>query len=344
MPVSHSSRSRHTSPPPTVTPARTGHKRSVSSNPGYSPTITSSGPQQKLNVVTRVAIEGKARRTQDGASIRMFLKVCIFYQYWYTGLHFLQITIPLDSVTPGSTLPLFSGLTGFVLLTPHFFKGLSFLAEENVKVLTSQVHPLDHNSIPFNFSSAVSPLLHNAARALNLPSRSSESLHLGFGTTKSSASQSSSRSFKSNNKGNLNGGAAPPIDVQYTGHILVSGYNISFVLPKVFISLSRNGGLSDNEEEGSFPTPKRVSVGERSQAHFMAAIDLWVPFLCMPPRSPYLVSILFISPIIRWLISFLAFYPDTSMFTQSYKTANLPSRCYKHFGLSGFIVLHGGRK
>ena len=73
MPVSHSIRSRRNSPPSTIaTPARTGHRRSFSSTPG---TITSSGHQQKLNVVTRVAIEGKARPGQDGASIRMFLKV-----------------------------------------------------------------------------------------------------------------------------------------------------------------------------------------------------------------------------------------------------------------------------
>ena len=80
MPVSHSFRSRHNSPPSTIaTPARTGHRRSLSSNPG---TITSSGHQQKLNVVTRVAIEGKARRGQDGASIRMFLKVRVSCRCW----------------------------------------------------------------------------------------------------------------------------------------------------------------------------------------------------------------------------------------------------------------------
>ena len=81
MPVSHSFRSRHNSPPSTIaTPARTGHRRSLSSNPG---TIISSGHQQKLNVVTRVAIEGKARRGQDGASIRMFLKVRVSCRCWH---------------------------------------------------------------------------------------------------------------------------------------------------------------------------------------------------------------------------------------------------------------------
>ena len=169
----------------------------------------------------------------------------------------------------------------------HIFSKL-YLAEENVKVLTSQVHPLDHNSVPFDFSSTVSPLLFNAARALHLPARSSENFNSAFGTSKSNSSRS-----KSNNKGATNGEAAPPIDVQYTGHILVSGYNISFVLPKVFLSPLREGGSSDNEEESFSRTTRRPSAGERSQAHFMAAIDLWVPFLCMPPRSPYLAGIFF---------------------------------------------------
>ena len=173
------------------------------------------------------------------------------------------------------------------LLSVYSIFSKLFFVEENVKVLTSQVHPLDHNSVPFNFSSTVSPLLYNAARALHLPARSSENFNSTFGTAKANSSRS-----KSNNKGDTNGETAPPIDVQYTGHILVSGYNISFVLPKVFLSPIRDGGLSDNEESFS-RTTRRPSAGERSQAHFMAAIDLWVPFLRMPPRSPYLVGISF---------------------------------------------------
>jgi len=57
-----------------TTPARSSYLRNTS-NASYSPTVTSGGGPQKLNVVTRVAIEGKAKRGQDGASIRMFLKV-----------------------------------------------------------------------------------------------------------------------------------------------------------------------------------------------------------------------------------------------------------------------------
>ncbi len=42
------------------------------STSSYSPTINSA---QKLNIVTRVAIEGKANRDKDTANIKMYLKV-----------------------------------------------------------------------------------------------------------------------------------------------------------------------------------------------------------------------------------------------------------------------------
>ena len=99
MPVPYNSKSRQNSPPSTVAPARNGHKRTPSSNPGYSPTITSGAHQQKLNVVTRVAVEGKARRGHDGASIRMFLKVCISYQH--LQLLFILIIFVTDNFALG---------------------------------------------------------------------------------------------------------------------------------------------------------------------------------------------------------------------------------------------------
>lgn len=198
--------------------------------------------------------------------------------------------MPLDSVTPGSTIPLFPGayLGLFWLSHAHGF------LEENLKILTSQVHPLDNNSVPYNFSSTVSPLLHNAARALNLPARSHESFNSTFNIAKSNGHSSSIRSSKSESSEH-----APPVDVQYTGHILVSGYNISYVLPKVFIPHRRAG--SDEEGEGFSRTPagrRRPSIGERNQAQFMAAIDMWIPFLSKPMRYPYLVCFCSISTLL----------------------------------------------
>ncbi|KAJ3733991.1 hypothetical protein DFJ43DRAFT_1022595 [Lentinula guzmanii] len=187
------------------------------------PTITSLGTQQKLNV-NRVAIEGKAKQNEDNVSIRMYLKM----------------SLTLDSVSPGITVQLFP--------------------EENVKILSSQVHPLDSNSVPYDFDSTVSPLLNRAARALKLPERSKQTFQSAFNLASADSST--------------------VVDTTYTGHILVSNYYISYVLPKYFPS-----------ESSTSISRRRSSVGERNQVQFMAAIDMVVPYISRPPRSPYLLSI-----------------------------------------------------
>ncbi|KNZ78473.1 hypothetical protein J132_00836 [Termitomyces sp. J132] len=227
---------------------------STPSNTSYSSTVTPGG-QQKLNIVTRVAIEGKAKKDKDGASVRMYLKM----------------SIPLDQVQPGMTIPLFP--------------------EENVKILTSHVHPLNNHSVPYNFSSTLCPLLHKAGRALNLPARSTETFNSAFSIPITSPpSISESRSVKSN-KTSVEGGSEniATVDIQYTGHILVSGYQISYVLPKVFPIRPRT--LSETESEDYASKPRRLSIGDRGSVQFMAAIDMWIPFVSHPPRYPYLLSI-----------------------------------------------------
>lgn len=182
--------------------------------------------------------------------------------------------VPVDHIAPGSTVPLF--------------------AEENVKVLTSEVHPIDANSIPYAFSSTSSPSLHNAARALNLPERSTQSYLFLFGIPATSsmvrASSSSSRIPTSSNHNHNHGGHTPKLDERYTGHIVVSGYNISYVLPKEFpepsaVSLTNGNGRSTPHRRGSV-------IEKGIQQHFMAAINLWIPFASRPPRAPYLVKLL----------------------------------------------------
>ncbi|KAI6045608.1 hypothetical protein EDC04DRAFT_2877034 [Pisolithus marmoratus] len=207
--------------------------------------------QPKLNVVTRLAIEGKARQGHDGASVKMYLK----------------LSIPMDSVSPGSTIPLF--------------------AEENLKLLSAQVHPLDANSVPYNFSSSASPILNNAARALNLPARSSKSYLSLFGMSVSTASVHSGRSSSSTSTGT----ASPPLDDRYTGHIIVSGYNISYILPKDFPPRFVGDDSALRVSTFSAAKMRRGSVSERNNIHFMAAIDLFVPFTSRPPRAPFLISL-----------------------------------------------------
>ena len=61
------------------TPPQSRHKRAASpplSVAGSSQfTTTPTTPQTKLNVVTRLVLEGKAKQDDDGATVRMYLKV-----------------------------------------------------------------------------------------------------------------------------------------------------------------------------------------------------------------------------------------------------------------------------
>jgi hypothetical protein len=64
---------RQASPPQsTATPMRTPSRGAYSA---YTPTVTSGTGTTKMNVVTRVALEGRAKHGEDGASIKMYLKV-----------------------------------------------------------------------------------------------------------------------------------------------------------------------------------------------------------------------------------------------------------------------------
>ncbi|KAI0340066.1 hypothetical protein BDW22DRAFT_1360573 [Trametopsis cervina] len=209
----------------------TRYSRSNSPTRSTAYTGTTFNPPQLANVVKKLAIEGKAERGPDGKGDGAAVKM------------YLRIALPLNSIVPGSTIPLFK--------------------EENLKILDSQVHPLDTNSVPYNFSSSTSPLLRKAGRALNLPARLRDSYMSLFGSSASSSSSSSS---------------AAPLDDRYTGHILVSGYHVSYVLPKELPPRSGSSG----------------SIGRRAtspEIQFMAAIDMWAPFLTKPPYSPYLLSL-----------------------------------------------------
>lgn len=58
------------------TPASSRLTRALSPPLSSSPSFTA-GQQQKLNVVTRLAIEGKAKQGAEGVGIKMYLKVCM---------------------------------------------------------------------------------------------------------------------------------------------------------------------------------------------------------------------------------------------------------------------------
>ncbi|KIP07813.1 hypothetical protein PHLGIDRAFT_406713 [Phlebiopsis gigantea 11061_1 CR5-6] len=139
------------------------------------------------------------------------------------------------------------------------------LGEGTLKVMNHQVHPLDKDGAPYSYSSTTSPLLKKVPRILGLPTRNKESYMSLFGIPSSPSSGSSS---------------APPVEDRYAGRIAVTQYQVGYILPKEFPSRSRS---YDDSSYG-----RRTSVPEY---HFVAVIDLWVPFMTRPPSYPYLLSI-----------------------------------------------------
>jgi len=78
MPVSTSTRSStaYATPAFPLTPSQASlNPMSPPSTSSHSPTVTSVGQVVKANVVTRIAIEGKAKQGEEGASVKMYLKV-----------------------------------------------------------------------------------------------------------------------------------------------------------------------------------------------------------------------------------------------------------------------------
>lgn len=245
------------------------------------------GPQtQRLNIVTRLAIEGNAKRAES-VPIKVYMKVCCSFQpfVYVSDVLFLYEARPTsrqhrtwerDPALQRFVSPLTLGTT------------LTISTEDNVKILESEVHPLDSSSVPYNFSSTVSPLLHNAARALNLPARSPHSYLTLFDHRASQSSRFISSPSTSSDTD------VPPLDEKYTGHILVSGYQVSFVLPTELPPLPRLGSRLDNS--GDY-TPlltkqraRRPSMSEKNVILFMASISMMVPYLTRPQRAPWLVS------------------------------------------------------
>lgn len=80
MPVPLHSRYEQPQSPPSImiTPARSNFIRSASNNTSYTPTVVSNGAQPRTNIVSRVAVEGRVRKGQDSAPIKLFLKVFQF--------------------------------------------------------------------------------------------------------------------------------------------------------------------------------------------------------------------------------------------------------------------------
>jgi len=267
------------------TPPQSRHRRP--SSPPLSAAGSSqftSTPQPKLNVVTRLALEGKAKHGDDGANLRMYLKV--------GPLYFTPFVFSYSRSSPFRWIAFLQAQPSrcfqawpFTAFPVHIS---SYTTEENLKLLSAQVQPLDIHSAPYNFSSTSFPLLNNAARALHLPALSQKSYLSVFGVpTPASSTMHTSRTSSTSSSPAHN---TPPLDEKYTGHIIVSGYNISYILPKEFPPRFNGSDSAWRVSTFSGPQTRRPSVSERNNMHFMAAIELWIPYASRPPKAPFLVG------------------------------------------------------
>ncbi|KAG2344300.1 hypothetical protein BDR05DRAFT_203844 [Suillus weaverae] len=171
---------------------------------------------------------------------------------------YLKLSIPMDFL---------------LVLRYHYFLG-------NLKMLRSEVHPTDSNSAP-------QPLQH-CTRSQSTSSLS-KILSLCFWSTNVQRLCHESRLSC----------ILFYIDISHcipaSGRRVYSSHPCqrvqhSYVLPKQF---PPRLGVDSAIRVSTFSAAKmrRGSVGERNNIHFMAGLDLWVPYVCRPPKAPFLTSI-----------------------------------------------------
>lgn len=139
--------------------------------------------------------------------------------------------------------------------------------------LRPQVHPIDSgNLLPYSFSSAVSSLLQNAARALNLHCElSGKAFYSTFRSSSNTASNQSS-------KHDMHAEGSPPSTI--ITHPLQQVQHLICLYQKL-PSCGSDTGIEDFSQV-LFKT-RPPSPGGRSSAHFVPAIDLWVTYISRPP-------------------------------------------------------------
>ena len=152
-----------------------------------------------------------------------------------------------------------------------------------MRIVTSKVQPLDSTSTPYAFSSSAVPLLHKAARALNLPARSNKSYYTFLGIPPLPQAAPTPLDTGSSRRA----AAAAPLPLSVTGEINVSNFHICFILPKILPT--RGAVLADNDEHPTSRHHRRASFVDGKTILFMAGVEIFVPFISCPPKAPYQV-------------------------------------------------------
>lgn len=104
------------------TPASSRHARTLSPPLSTSSQALTAGQQQRLNVVTRLAIEGKAKQGENGAAIKMYLKVreTTFAEGWMLTMVIRRCHCPWIASPQGQRYPSFLVIRPMLLCTLSF--------------------------------------------------------------------------------------------------------------------------------------------------------------------------------------------------------------------------------
>ena len=258
----------------------------------------SSSPVQ----IKKVVVEGRSKH--DGASLRMYIKVCPGYLYLREIL-IIWIALCRCRQYPAWCIntPLSRRVEERFIRVYEIYSSDS--PENKVRITQSKVHPLDERSVPYHFSATEQPLLQKTAIALQLGPKSSRSYHTLFPHLSPPLDPTVSTGSRRTRESHSSNPAPPQNDERYTGYILVSGYNITLILPKEFPPKPQTvaiGAESDGDEnfvkDAQSPwlsrSAKRTSsFFHKNYLHMMAGIELFIPYVLTPPKGPFLVRLFF---------------------------------------------------
>ncbi|KAH7107598.1 hypothetical protein BKA62DRAFT_683876 [Auriculariales sp. MPI-PUGE-AT-0066] len=203
-------------------------------------------------IVTQVVIEGAAKRGEDGVRVRMYLKMQLAPD---------QISMPL--------IPLFSGMPWSTppLCSRYSTNHLGFGHSVNALAL---VHPTDKRFVPYAGGPRSNKLLKHASRALGLPAESTQS----YADLCSPSTSTTGRPPASANATS----STSPLDLTYTGSISISNF-------------SESDDVRGRNVLQSGSRIRRQSMGQRARYCYMAGLEVFIPYLTVPPADPYLLSI-----------------------------------------------------
>ncbi|KAG8929133.1 hypothetical protein FRC02_005970 [Tulasnella sp. 418] len=206
------------------------------------------------NMFKSLVIEGNMRKGEGPVKLKMYAK----------------IAVPANP--PQQSYPLFP--------------------ESDIRLGKYAIHPLDSNSTPYAFPPNASPLLHRAARVLNLKPASDRYYDEAL---------AASRGHHTSQRG------PHELSPAIIGEIVVRNFHICFRSPKFTIVSASDSSQADSDSSfhqhrrrtsfGALSASSgtggegRSRFGEKSDCYYVIALELRVPLAGRPPSSPFMICI-----------------------------------------------------